>query len=264
MIKHAFLLLTVILTLTARAHADISNPDLLDIARDYQRSLKPVAAETTAADVLKALSEARKAGNAAAIIRWSEALVALGDQNPRSWLNLSKAWIRSDPTADSGLGAAIRAVQLATERGDRVEALLLASASLRSRLDRDRALHEAAMAEVEDVERLLDQAEDPEMFEDFVAPDPDNPNGRIQALEKALDEANVQIASAATGIAATVAAIDEVYREIQLALPELNVGDMQAGDQRLGFFPLADSENPHVEYKVEGTIRGPASPSTRR
>ena len=149
MVRRAGCVIALFLALVFPATADVSNAELIGLAEQYQSSILPADASKPVTEILKELNEARKAGDVARIIRLSEQLVAQGDHNAQSWLSLSKAWALSDPAANKGLGAAIRAVQVSQTRGDRLEALLLASHFLRSRLEKDRARYDEAVGATE-------------------------------------------------------------------------------------------------------------------
>jgi uncharacterized protein YfaS (alpha-2-macroglobulin family) len=228
------------MALSLCARAEIADTDLVDAAASYQRSLRPLPEKATVASVLTELNKARKASDAEAVVRWSEALVVLGDTSSAAWLGLSKAWVQVDPTARKGLGAAIRAVQLASDNGDRIEALLQASTFLRKFLDRDRARYDEAVAVAQTLAVKLELTQNPDVGEDFVPPDPQNPDGRIKTIENKIAAAKADSAAAATDIARTASALDEVYREIQASMPALNAKKLQQGDGRLAFEPVAD------------------------
>ncbi|ESZ62462.1 hypothetical protein X728_11490 [Mesorhizobium sp. L103C120A0] len=218
------------------------------------RSLKPAEPSETVVDLLAELSQARKTGNVAAIVRLSESLTSLDKDNGQSWLALAKAWASSDSAASNGLAAAVRSSQLAKSDGDKIEALLLASSNLRSRLERERALFDAAKVKQDEARLLLEQAsrlgtDD----DDFVAPDPNKPNGRIQTLQRTREQAEADMTAISKDVAETAAFLDDVYREIQTTVPPLAKADLKGGDKRLNFRPLVYPErNSPVDYQIEG------------
>lgn len=216
------------------ALAAITDPFLGDIAQAYDKAL-PEPPAMAPADIVRSLNQARKAGDAAEALRLSEALVALGRDNGQAWLALSRTWLAQDGGASNGLAAAIRATQTARTQGDRAEALLLASAFLRNRLDQARARHDAARAAIARTEASIIQMQELGKQADFVAPDPDDGAGRLQSLQSALGEAAALAGAAADEVGRLAAALDDVYGELQSSLPGVDETVLQDADARLAF-----------------------------
>jgi uncharacterized protein YfaS (alpha-2-macroglobulin family) len=254
MTKRAAWILAILLAFVVDSRADITNADLIQLADSYRSSLKPI--QEAPEEVLRRLNEARKANAAADVVHWSEALVALGDRTPQTWLTLSKAWMQIDSTASNGLAAAVEAARLAQDsnaQADRLEALLLVSSFLRAKLDTDRARYDDALEVAKGAEAALGQVDELTADGQLLAPDPNNPDGRIEALRRTIAEADRESQIAASDISSTVSALDEIYRELQAAIPSLAIGEMQQADKRLDFHVKTDERDVVVpKYEFHG------------
>lgn len=245
--------LTLVSLLVYPARAEIENPDLLEIASNYHRSVVSKSTDRSSADILRELNEARKIRDLAAIVDLSEQLVSLGPDNVQTWLDLSRAWFESNRSAQNGLASAIYAAGVASENSDRIEALLLASAFLRNQLAAHRQRYDDARTRADAATAGLVQAESLEGAEDFTGPESDDPKGRIAVLKKTLEEANLATEAAADDISYSAAALDEIYRELQVALPRLDVEDLQKNDSRLEFYA---EQNEYGEIITDIDTRG--------
>ncbi|MER8842834.1 hypothetical protein NKH86_29855 [Mesorhizobium sp. M0913] len=234
------------------ARAEIVNPALVDTAQAYKQTISAIDVKgQSASQVLLHLNEARKDGDAAKIVQLSETLAALSIRSSQVWLGLSKAWLKADPTADHGFAAAMVAAQLATDDRDRLEAHLVASNFLRARLEKARTRYDESAARIDNATAALAQIDT--LTGDIATPDRDNPNGRVAALERTLDDARHDSKQASADVSEIAAELDEIYGEIHADMPRLDVGNMKGGDRRLEFQPeLDDHGNAKISYKING------------
>lgn len=238
MFRRAACLLVLLGAALLPARAEITDPELLTIAEAYERSLEAQQGDLSVTETLRQISEARAQGRSVDVVRLSENLVAGDRQNVQLWLNLARAWQAADAGANNGLAAAVRATQLADKQADRLEALLVASAYLRVQLADHRARYDDALQAVKAANAAIAEAEGLALETDFAAPDGDDPDGRISALERTRDEAVQASEVAAADIANAASALDDVYREIQSSLPNANLAEMKGGDARLEFYAV--------------------------
>jgi uncharacterized protein YfaS (alpha-2-macroglobulin family) len=225
------------LLLVSAASAQDGDGVLRSLAEAYERSLVEVGVDDTPpADLLATLNDARRSGNAAEMLRVSEELVRRDQASTQAWLQLARAWLLQDGASSSGLGAAVRASELAEARGDRAEALLLASSFLRSRLDLARARYDAARAAATAAVAGLDQLE--RIARDDRSrqvADADDPEARRRMLETSRAEAEAQAGVAADDISQAAAALDEIYTALQDSLPGVDAEQLRLADSRISF-----------------------------
>lgn len=238
MVRYLVCLVVLLAASTLPARSEITNPELLSLSDAYAQSLPAAPGDLSVTETLRQISEARKQGRIADVIRLSEQLVAHDSSNAQLWLNLARAWQVTDRAANNGLAAAIRAAGLTDKESERLDALLVVSAYLRAQLSAHRERYDASLEAIEQVDGALAAVINLKFDDNFVAPEEDNPEGRIAALEKTRENAVEESEIAAEGIANAASALDEIYGEIQGSLPGSDIVEMRGGDARLDFYAI--------------------------
>ncbi|WP_448191089.1 MG2 domain-containing protein [Azospirillum sp. sgz301742] len=133
--------LIVALLPLAPARADFEPQGLSADAASYAEAIRAKAPpQATPAQRAEALKQARAAverGDFAAAVNRFEALIALGEDGPPTWLALSEAWTaQAKPGKERALQAAYLAYRAKDQAEDRVAALWRMAALLEDRFDR--------------------------------------------------------------------------------------------------------------------------------
>ncbi len=175
------------------------------------------------------------------------------------------AWREAEAIADKGLSAAFIAYGAARSAPDQLEALLLMSSMLRTRLDRYKGEYEIAQRNLKKAEGFLLYLRDAGRSGDVTGLDASDPTGNLRLLEQTRETAARKLEQTLQQISQAVTGLDEIYREIAGKVPNLNTEKMRAGDARSAIFAVVlkprsvaaddsadDVGGPRIDFVIEG------------
>jgi uncharacterized protein YfaS (alpha-2-macroglobulin family) len=230
-------------------------PRIAESAANYRRTIEQLTVSLTATQILSGIQRARANQRPAELISFYEQLARLNGDNFGTWLQLGISWREVEPLAENGLSAAFIAHSIARSAPDRIEALLLMSWFLRTRLDQYRMDYEGARENLQKAERAIQKLTDPTQGDQTAAAVPNDPVGSLRLLTEARDVAMREIAQAFQHIDHATSSLDQVYRELATSLPVLDAERLKAADARSIVFGLVTrpgTTEPVVDFRLDG------------
>jgi uncharacterized protein YfaS (alpha-2-macroglobulin family) len=231
-------------------------PKIAESAFAYRTSIEAIKTDRNAAQLLRTIKAAEAAKKTAELIQLYEELVSLNKENFRAWLQLGLTWRAAEPFAEKGLSAAYLAHLTARSPADQLEALLLMSSLLRTRLEQHKDQYEAARREMLKAEGYLAYLQSAERAGEIAGLDPDSPTGNSRLLTQTRDNARQNAELALRQITQTIADLDEVYREIASKVPNAQPEAMKEGDARSAVFTVVTAAGPSDAEDQEASQSG--------